>query len=159
MGWLIPKPTPPKKITLKIVFFDPNFTFRFPKSHKNPGLGRWENKFGKAFPKKRFYFCGAPLKEKLCTESVNAVWALIVFRKWRQRAPCAIFSTSLIHSFRHCWNFVFVSSPAIKSLPEITLWGFLAAAACLSINLGLHHFDRGRACLLSHGKGSELFWI
>ena len=36
VGWLIPKqgPTPskPPQITAKIAFFDPNFTFRFPKS-------------------------------------------------------------------------------------------------------------------------------
>ena len=28
-----------KKITPKIAFFDPKFTFRSPKSHKNPGVG------------------------------------------------------------------------------------------------------------------------
>ena len=43
VGWLIPKqgPNPSKKpqIAPKIAFFDPNFTFRFPKSHKNPGVG------------------------------------------------------------------------------------------------------------------------
>ena len=33
-----PLKTPPQ-ITPKIAFFDPNFTFRFPKSHKNPGVG------------------------------------------------------------------------------------------------------------------------
>ena len=41
--WLIPKqgpnPSKPPQITPKIAFFDPNFTFRFPKSHKNPGVG------------------------------------------------------------------------------------------------------------------------
>ena len=66
MGWLIPKqgpnPSKPPKITPKIAFFDPNFTFRFPKSHKNPGMDGWVNSFGKTFPKKkRFYFWGAPL--------------------------------------------------------------------------------------------------
>ena len=36
-----PKPLkpPPPQIAPKIAFFDPNFTFRFPKSHKNPGVG------------------------------------------------------------------------------------------------------------------------
>ena len=29
----------PLKSTPKIAFFDPNFTFRFLKSHKNPGVG------------------------------------------------------------------------------------------------------------------------
>ena len=28
-----------KQITPKIAFFDPKFTFRSPKSHKNPGVG------------------------------------------------------------------------------------------------------------------------
>ena len=42
--WLIPKPAPKNKITPKIAFFDPNFTLHFPKSHKNPGVGKqiWE---------------------------------------------------------------------------------------------------------------------
>ena len=41
-----------KKITSKIVLFDPNFTFRSPKSHKNPGVGKqiWERS-----PKKTFF--------------------------------------------------------------------------------------------------------
>ena len=43
VGWLIPKQGPnhskPPQIAPKIAFFDPNFTFRFPKSHKNPGVG------------------------------------------------------------------------------------------------------------------------
>ena len=53
VGWLTPKqgpnPSKPPQITPKIAFFDPNFTFRSPKSHKNPGVGKqiWER-----FPKK-----------------------------------------------------------------------------------------------------------
>ena len=47
VGWLIPKqapnPSKPIQITPKIALFDPNFTFRSPKSHKTPfgagGLG------------------------------------------------------------------------------------------------------------------------
>ena len=58
MGWLIPKqgpnPSIPPKITPKIAFFDPNFTFRFPKSHKNPGMVGWVNRSGKNIPKKLF---------------------------------------------------------------------------------------------------------
>ena len=40
----------------KIAFFDPNFTFCFPKSHKNPGMGSqiWEN-----FPPEMLFFMGA----------------------------------------------------------------------------------------------------
>ena len=40
-GWFPNKVQTPKKnqTTPKIAFFDPNFTFRFPKSHKNPGVG------------------------------------------------------------------------------------------------------------------------
>ena len=40
MGWLIPKQGP------KIAFFEPNFTFRFPKYHKNFGVGGWVHTFG-----------------------------------------------------------------------------------------------------------------
>ena len=43
-----------KKITLKIAFIDLKFTFRSPKSHKNPGMGGWGNRFGKDFPKNVF---------------------------------------------------------------------------------------------------------
>ena len=50
------KPLKTPQITPKIAFFDPNFTFRFPKSHKNPGVGGWVNRFGKGFPKKTFFF-------------------------------------------------------------------------------------------------------
>ena len=40
----------------KISFFDPNFTFGFPKSHRNPDVGEWVglvNTFWKTLPKKR----------------------------------------------------------------------------------------------------------
>ena len=44
VGWLTPKQGPntskPPQITPKIAFFDPNFTLRFPKSYKNPGVGK-----------------------------------------------------------------------------------------------------------------------
>ena len=60
VGWLIPKqgsnPSKKNQITPKIAFFDPNFTFRFPKSYKNPGVGGWVNRFGKGFPKKTCFF-------------------------------------------------------------------------------------------------------
>ena len=43
VGWLFPKqgqnPSKPPQITPKIAFFDPNSTFSFPKSYKNPGVG------------------------------------------------------------------------------------------------------------------------
>ena len=43
--WLISKqgskPSKKKQIAPKIAFFNPNFTFRFPKSHKNTGVGGW----------------------------------------------------------------------------------------------------------------------
>ena len=43
VGWLTPKqgpnPSKPPKITSKVALFDPNFTFRSSKSHKNPGVG------------------------------------------------------------------------------------------------------------------------
>ena len=65
VGWLTPKqgPNPSKKnqIAPKIAFFDPNFTFRSPKSHKNPGVGGWVNRFGKGFPKKTVFFLAASL--------------------------------------------------------------------------------------------------
>ena len=51
----------PPKITLKIYFFVPNFTFGVPKSHKNPGVGSqiWEN-----FPKKLLFLGGFPHLKK-----------------------------------------------------------------------------------------------
>ena len=65
VGWLIPKQGPKKKqITPKIAFFDPNFTFHFPESHKNPGVGGWVNTFGKDLPKKRV-FLYLPLYKRL----------------------------------------------------------------------------------------------
>ena len=51
----------PPKITPKIAFFDPNFTFRTPKSHKNPGVGGWVNRFGRDLPKKTVFFLAASL--------------------------------------------------------------------------------------------------
>ena len=47
------------QITPKIAFFDANFTFRFPKSHKTLG---WVNTFGKDLPKKTIFFIYLPLK-------------------------------------------------------------------------------------------------
>ena len=43
------------QITSKIVFFDTNFTFCVPKSHKNPGMDGWVNTFGRDLPKKAFF--------------------------------------------------------------------------------------------------------
>ena len=54
------KPLKKNQITPKIAFFDPNFTFRFPKSHKNPGVGGWVNTFGKDLPKKTCFFIPSP---------------------------------------------------------------------------------------------------
>ena len=68
VGWLTPKqgpnPSKPPQIAPKIAFFDPNFTFRSPKSHKNPGVGGWVNRFGKDIPKKTGFFLAASLSEK-----------------------------------------------------------------------------------------------
>ena len=65
VGWVIPKQGPntskPPQITPKIAFFDPNFTFRSPKSHKNPGVGGWVNTFGRDLPKKNVFFLAASL--------------------------------------------------------------------------------------------------
>ena len=64
VGWLIPKqgPTPSKtpQITAKIAFFDPNFTFCFPKSRKNPWVGEWVSTFGKDLQKKFFFLDAFP---------------------------------------------------------------------------------------------------
>ena len=59
VGWLIPKqgPNPSKKTNHpENRLFDPNFTFCFPKSHKNPGVGGWVNTFGKDLPKNVFFY-------------------------------------------------------------------------------------------------------
>ena len=66
VGWLTPKqgpnPSKPPQIAPKIALFDPNFTFRSPKSHKNPGVGGWVNRFGRDLPKKTgFFFWQLPL--------------------------------------------------------------------------------------------------
>ena len=37
------------------LFFDLNFTFCVPKSHKNPGVGGWVNTFGTDVSKKQFF--------------------------------------------------------------------------------------------------------
>ena len=59
VGWLSPKSppnqTPKKQITPKITFLNPNFTFRVPKSHKNPGVGVWVQRFWKVYQKKTFF--------------------------------------------------------------------------------------------------------
>ena len=66
VGWLTPKqgpnPSKPPQITPKIALFDPNFTFRSPKSHKNPGVGGWVNRFGRDLPKKTVFFGQPPLR-------------------------------------------------------------------------------------------------
>ena len=68
VGWLIPKqgpnPSKPPQITPKIAFFDPNFTFPFLKSHKNPGVGGWVNTFGRDLQKNGIFWGGSP-KEKI----------------------------------------------------------------------------------------------
>ena len=61
VGWLTPKqgpnPSKPPQITPKIALFDPNFTFRSPKSHKNPG---------ERSPKNTFFFGRLPYVRKGC---------------------------------------------------------------------------------------------
>ena len=49
------KPLKKNQITPKIALFDPNFTFRSPKSHKNLGVGGRVNRFGREIPKKSFF--------------------------------------------------------------------------------------------------------
>ena len=60
VGWLIPKPAQTLQITPKTnhLFFYPNFTFRVPKSYKNPGVGGWFKDLGKFSKKCVFY--GSP---------------------------------------------------------------------------------------------------
>ena len=58
------KPLKKNQIAPKIAFFDPNFTFRSPKSHEKPGVGRWVNRFGINLPPKKFFVGWAPLKTK-----------------------------------------------------------------------------------------------
>ena len=54
------KPLKTPQITPKIALFDPNFTFRTPKSHKNPGVGGWVNRFGRDLPKKGVFLDAFP---------------------------------------------------------------------------------------------------
>ena len=46
-------PLKKKKSSRNPAFFDPNFTFRVPKSHKNPGVGGGFKDFGKLFSQKK----------------------------------------------------------------------------------------------------------
>ena len=55
------KPLKKNQITPKIAFFDPKFIIRPPKSHKNPWVGGWENRFGSDLPKKKFFSGYLPL--------------------------------------------------------------------------------------------------
>ena len=93
VGWLIPKqgsnPSKPPQITPKIAFFDPNFTFRFPKSYKNPGVGKqiWE-----MFPKKKRFSLYLPLFKQGFLVAGGVVWGYLssteIFlpseNKWRK---------------------------------------------------------------------------
>ena len=69
------KPLKTPQITPKIAFFDPNFTFRFPKSHKNPGVDGWVNRFGRDLPKKGFLFVGGSSNDK------EWLW-IIIYDEW-----------------------------------------------------------------------------
>ena len=55
------KPIKNPKITPKIAFLDPNFNFRSPKCHKNPGVGKqiWERS-----PEKITFFYSFLKKQK-----------------------------------------------------------------------------------------------
>ena len=66
------KPLKTPKSPPKIAFFDPNFTFGFPKSHKNPEVGgcHWVGKqIWERFPKKKRFFLQLPL---------SIVWSFIL---------------------------------------------------------------------------------
>ena len=58
-GWF-PNRAKKKQINLKIAIFDPNFTFCVPKSHKNPGMGKFKD-LGKFFHKKGVFIFMTPL--------------------------------------------------------------------------------------------------
>ena len=61
VGWMADSQTGQKKqFTLKIAIFDPNFTFCVPKSHKNPGMGKFKD-LGKFFHKKGVFIFMTPL--------------------------------------------------------------------------------------------------
>ena len=51
----------PPQIAPKIAFFNQNFTFRFPRSHKNPVVGGWVHTIGKTWPPQK--------KKKILTAS------------------------------------------------------------------------------------------
>ena len=88
MGWLIPKQGPNPSESPKIAFFDPNFTFRFPKSHKNPsgwvGKQIWER-----YPKKNIFFGSFPY---VVPFKMFDMWFYIIFQgEWmRGRLPFAV---------------------------------------------------------------------
>ena len=56
-GWV---PNPPNHPENRL--FSPRISpFRDPKSHKDPGVGRWVHRFGKTFKKKKRFFFMAPV--------------------------------------------------------------------------------------------------
>ena len=67
-----PLKTPPQ-ITPKIALFDPNFTFRSPKSHKNTGVGG-KTDLGDISQKKRFFL--PSLKGRPFQVGAPSIWAL-----------------------------------------------------------------------------------
>ena len=85
---------PPPQITPKIAFFDPNFTFRFPKSYKTLG---WVNRFGKGFPKKTFFFIPS-LTLFWCKFMNKAKYAFCVLLGWK-------FCVCYFLGISHVWHY------------------------------------------------------
>ena len=155
MGWLIPKPTPPKKSPWKSSFLTLTSPFDFPNLTKTLGWVGGKTDLGKLSQKNGFIFVGLPWRKSFALNQWMQ-FGLWLYSENEDKEPLAPF-------FQHPW---YILSGIVemlflyhKKFARNHTLGFLGRSSCLSINLGLHHFDRGRACLLSHGRESELFWI
>ena len=138
VGWLIPKqgpnPSIPPQITPKIAFLDPNFTFCFHKSHKNPGVDGWVNRFGRDLPKKSFLFVGDSPNDKEWLWWMMAppaqpappqpphCWACAETWQWRHCGHFDLCAQSIL--FQTTWA-VIASSPALM-LPMVGGPGHIA---------------------------------
>ena len=102
----------------KIAFFDPNFTFCFPKSHKNPGMVGWVNRFVRDLPKKKFYlvafpnfgvsFCSFDLAASMVTASFKQLTSLVCSSELSSLSKQALSSSgrSRAASPRSCKSFL-----------------------------------------------------
>ena len=113
---------------------DPNITFCFHKSHKNPGVDGWVNRFGRDLPKKSFLFVGDSPNDKEWLWWMMAppaqpappqpphCWACAETWQWRHCGHFDLCAQSIL--FQTTWA-VIASSPALM-LPMVGGPGHIA---------------------------------